>query len=82
MKAYLIERGTTFSIDGGVTWLVAITEVREDDNDNMIFLACDRENFSLGASKEYCINAYEHVWEPDPEALNRGDNFLPVKTND
>lgn len=79
MQALELTRGSVFSIDGGENWLVVISEPRDGDNNNILFLASPRGNTSLGSTLQLDLDWYDHVWEPDPDALNRGDEFLPVK---
>lgn len=79
MNALELERGSVFSIDGGETWLVAIAEPRDGDKENILVLASPRGNTSLGDASRISLQWYAHVWEPDPIALNRGDDVLPIK---
>jgi hypothetical protein len=79
MKAIDIEKYGVISIDGGQTWLVVVTEPKDTEDDKISFQASLRDEPTLRNWREVKLHAYDHVWEPDPIALNRGDDFLPVK---
>lgn len=80
MRADELRRGSVFSTDGGETWLVVMVDPRDaDDADEVVVLAAPVDRPTLGASVEMRLGWHDHIWEPDPEALNRGDEHLPVR---
>lgn len=78
MKAIEIERGTIFSVDGGETWLVALADpIDVDDNgeQDLKVMAAPVDTPSLGYSDDIYLGSYDHIWEPNPEEVQRGGPF-------
>lgn len=78
MLAHELEKKFVFSNDGGQTWLIVKEEPKDIDGWISVWVS-PRGDTSLSSSFDISLDPYEYVWEPDPEALNRGDDYLPVK---
>lgn len=78
MLALELEKHFVFSNDGGETWLV-VKEEPKDIDDKLDVWVQPHISTSLSDSFHLLLDRYEYVWEPDSDALNRGDDYLPVK---